>query len=113
MIFCFHLGSLFILYLPVGAFGWDGRIYSCRDDERTFVSSEGESTRKSTRKYKKVKESTKMDMFKVLGWLFLVGWIAGQLIRLPGEFPVTLLDVAVGAIIVGGIRGIREIGGLV
>ena len=51
-------------------------------------------------------------MNKLIGLLFLVGWVGGQLLRLTGEFPVTIMDVAVGLMIIAeirGIRGIREI----
>ena len=33
---------------------------------------------------------------KFLGIFFLVAWASGQIFRWPEEFPVTLLDVAVG-----------------
>ncbi|MBI5356157.1 O-antigen ligase family protein [Candidatus Collierbacteria bacterium] len=37
-------------------------------------------------------------MLKIFGWLFLIGWVAGQIFRLPGWLPVTMLDVAVGVV---------------
>lgn len=52
-------------------------------------------------------------MSKLFGLLFLIGWVVGQLIRLPGEFPVTILDVAVAGIVITHIRRIRGIRGIV
>jgi hypothetical protein len=49
-------------------------------------------------------------MTKFLGIFFLAAWVSGQIFRRPGEFPVTLLDVAVGGMIITKIREIREIG---
>lgn len=51
-------------------------------------------------------------MDKLMGLLFLIGWVAGQIIRLPGDLPVTLLDVAVGVMVIAKIRLIRGIRGI-
>lgn len=50
---------------------------------------------------------------KLMGLLFLVGWVAGQITRWHGSFPVTILDMAVGGIVItGGIKGVKRIKGV-
>jgi O-antigen ligase len=50
---------------------------------------------------------------KLIGLLFLAGWVTGQIVRSPGVFPVTVLDVVVGGMVISaGIRGIRGIRGI-
>lgn len=49
-------------------------------------------------------------MKKIFGLIFLIAWVAGELPRFLWPWPVTLLDAAVGLMVIaGGIRGMRGI----
>jgi len=47
---------------------------------------------------------------KFIGIFFLLGWVGGQLLRWPGEFPVTVLDVAVGGMVIANFANSKKVG---
>ncbi|MDZ7586275.1 MAG: hypothetical protein U0946_00850, partial [Patescibacteria group bacterium] len=47
---------------------------------------------------------------KFIGIFFLLGWVTGQLLRWPGEFPVTALDVAVGGMVIANFANSKKVG---
>lgn len=55
-------------------------------------------------------------MKKILALIFLIAWAAGELPRFVWKWPVTLLDTAVGLMVISGwirgIRGVRRISGI-